>query len=220
VSAPPNAQRDGQRDAQSDGQRAGGRAATHEDAVAAGLASGQRLREPLTLTTPFDSPDAVDRALDALYAAGTPRDLVEVVVSREAAAQFYGNERAGGPRQRPRAPGRETFRYAGIGGLVGFIAGVVSSLVMVAWPGVDAPGGNFLVALVGPNETTIGGAALGALVGFFRRQRPDPRFARAAEASGAIVLAVATRGAREADLLGRLLAPQGGRDVRVDGVVA
>lgn len=61
---------------------------------------------------------------------------------------------------------------------MGFLAGGVLSLVMVAWPGVDAPGGHYLVALFGPNEAMIGGAAFGALVGFFRRQRPDPRFAR------------------------------------------
>lgn len=215
MSAAPNVTPNTAPNAQGDGGPAGapgGRAATHEEAVAAGLASGQRLREPLTLTALFDGPDAVDQALDALYAAGTPRDLVEVVVSREAAARFYGNS-----KQRPRAPGRETFRYAGIGGLLGFVAGVAISLVMVAWPGVDAPGGHYLVALAGPNETTIGGAALGAAVGFFRRQRPDPRFARAAEASGAIVLAVATRGEREAALLGNLLTAHGGRDVRVEG---
>jgi hypothetical protein len=197
-----------------------GRAATHGEAVAAGVASGRRLREPVTLTALFDAPEAVDRALDALYAAGTPRDLVEVVVSRDAAARFYGDGPgvgAGGRRaRRPRPPGRETFRYAGIGALVGFVTGVLVSLVLVAWPGIEAPGGLAAVALFGPNETTIGGAALGALVGAFRRQRPDPRFARAAEASGAIVLAVATRGGGESELVGGLLAGHGGRDVRVE----
>lgn len=195
------------------------RAATHGEVVATALASGQRLREPITLTALFDDPDAVDRALDALYTAGTPRDLVEVVVSREAAERFYGPA-AGSSRRRARPPGRETFRYAGIGGLVGFVAGVVIGLVMVAMPGIDAPGGHYLVAVAGPNETTIGGAALGALVGFFKRQKPDPRFARAAEASGAIVLAVSTRGEREAALLTRLLEAQGGREVRVEPPVA
>jgi len=62
---------------------------------------------------------------------------------------------------------------------------------------------------MGPNVGTIAGAALGALVGLLRRQRPDPRHARAAEASGAIVLAVATRGEHEASLLGGLLRAQG-----------
>ena len=188
-----------------------GRAATHGEAVAAGVMSGHRLREPLTLTALFDSPDAVDHALDALYTAGTPRDLVEVVVSRQAAERFYGDART-----RPRRPGRETFRYAGIGGLVGFCVGVGLSLVMVALPGIDAPGGMAPVQLMGPNVGTVAGAALGAVVGVFRRQRPDARHARAAEASGAIVLAVATRGEHEATLLGGLLRAQGGRDLRVE----
>ena len=187
------------------------RAATHGEAVAAGVASGQRLREPLTLTALFDDRHSVDRALDALYAAGTPRDLVEVVVSREAARRFY----ADAPRA-PRRPGRETFRYAGIGGLVGFCLGVLVGLVSVAWPGVEAPGGMAPVQILGPNMATVGGAALGAVVGFFRRQRPDPRFARAAEETGAIVMAVATRSEREATLLGQLIAAQGGRGLRVE----
>ncbi len=187
------------------------RAATHGEAVAAGIASGQRLREPLTLTALFDDRDAVDRALDALYAAGTPRDLVEVVVSRDAAQRFY----ASAPRA-PRRPGRETFRYAGIGGLVGFCTGVLVGLVAVALPGIEAPGGMAPVQILGPNMATVGGAALGAAIGFFRRQRPDPRHARAAEETGAIVMAVATRSEREATLLGQLIAAQGGRALRVE----
>lgn len=193
----------------------GPRAATHAEAVAAGAASGRQLREPITLTALFDDPDAVDRALDALYTAGTPRDLVEVVVSREAAERFYGPG-AGKQRRPARPPGRETFRYAGIGGLVGFVTGVLIGLVMVAMPWIHAPGGHYLIQLAGPNECTIGGAALGALIGSFRHQRPDPRFARAAEASGAIVLAVSMRGEREAALITQLLTAQGGRDVRVE----
>jgi hypothetical protein len=187
------------------------RAATHAEAVAAGIASGQRLGEPLTVTALFDEREAVDRALDALYSAGTPRDLVEVVVSREAAARLY----ASAPRA-PREPGRETFRYAGIGGLLGFCGGVAMGLVLVAMPGVEGAGGMAPVQILGPNMATIGGAAIGALIGYFRRQRPNPRFARAAEESGAIVLAVSTRGEREAELLGNLVAAQGGRGVRIE----
>ena len=187
------------------------RAATHAEAVAAGFASGQRLREPLTLTALFDDRATVDRALDALYAAGTPRDLVEVVVSREAAQRFYADT-----RRAPREPGRETFRYAGIGGLVGFVVGVLVGLVAVAMPGIEAADGMAPVQLLGPNMATTAGAALGALIGFFRRQRPNRRHARAAEETGAIVMAVATRSEREAELLGGLIAGNGGRDLRVE----
>jgi hypothetical protein len=167
--------------------------------------------EPVTLTALFDGREAVDRAVDALYAAGIPRDLVEVVVSREAAARFY----ADAPRA-PRRPGRETFRYAGIGGLIGFVTGVAIGLITVALPGVEAPGGMAPVQVFGPNMATVTGAAVGALIGYFRRQRPNPRHARAAEQTGAIVLAVAARSTEEARLLGEIVTTQGGRDVRVD----
>jgi hypothetical protein len=176
--------------------------------------SGYQRREPLVMTALFLSPEAVDRALDALYAAGVPRDLMEVVVSRTAAAQFYSG---GGPGRRgARKPGRETFRYAGAGALVGFIGGVVFSLFMLVWPGIDAPGGLAPVALFGPNVGTTAGAALGALFGFFRRQAPDPRYARAAEARDAILLAVHARDATEAELLARVVVEQGGREPRIE----
>jgi hypothetical protein len=187
-----------------------GRAATHAQAQASAAASGQRLREPLTVTSVFDDRAAVERTVDALYSAGTPRDLVEVVVSRAAAERYYADGRRG-----IRRPGRETFRYAGIGGLLGFIAGVVIGLVMVALPGIHEPGSMALVQVFGPNMATIGGAALGAVVGFFRRQRPNPRHARAAEESGSIVLAVATRSRDEARVLGDIMSAHGGHDVRV-----
>lgn len=166
-------------------------------------------REPLGVTALFDSPDGVDRALDTLYTAGIPRDLVEVVVSREAAERYY----AGASTQ---GPGRETFRYAGIGGLIGFVGGVIVSLVAVAWPGIDAPGGHAIVQLAGPNFGTTAGAAVGALIGWTRRQQPDPRHARAAEASGAIVVSVGVRDDREAVLVARLLESVGGREARVE----
>lgn len=191
--------------------RRDGRAATHAEAVASGLVSGRRLREPLTLTALFDDRRAVDRALDALYAAGTPRDLVEVVVSGEAAKRHYADT-----ARRPRQPGRETFRYAGIGGLLGFCIGVVIGVISVAMPGIHAPGDMALVQMLGPNMATIGGATVGAMYGFFRRQQPDPRHARAAEETGAIVLAVSTRGDEEAAMLSRLIAAQGARGLRVE----
>lgn len=194
---------------QRDDRRAG-RAATHAEAVASGIVSGQRLREPLMLTALFDDRGAVDRALDALYAAGTPRDLVEVVVSGEAARRFYADA-ARGPRQ----PGRETFRYAGIGGLIGFIIGVLVGVVAVAMPGIHSPGAMVPVQILGPNMATIGGATIGAIIGFFKRQQPDPRFVRAAEETGAIVLAVATRGDEEAQMLWKLIEAQGARGLRV-----
>ena len=173
--------------------------------------SGWQRGEPLVVTALFDAVEGVDRALDALYGAGVPRDLIEVVVSRAAAQKFYGE----GTRRGPREPGRETFRYAGAGALVGFVGGVLFSLLMLVWPGIDAPGGMAPVALFGPNVGTIAGGALGALIGYFRRQRPDRRYARAAEVANAILLAVHARGAREAETLTRLIAAHGGREAHV-----
>ena len=188
-------------------------AATHGQVVETAMASGERLAEPLTVTALFDDAGAVERALDALYTAGTPRDLIEVVVSRQAAERYY----AGLPKRRaPRRQGRETWRFAGIGALLGFVGGVLLSLVMVAWPGIDAPGGHALVQIAGPNFGTMAGAAIGALIGAFRVQRPQARHARAAEAANAIVFAVTARDEGEAAVLSQLLVSQGGRDVRLE----
>jgi hypothetical protein len=163
--------------------------------------------EPLTVTALFDSAAGVDAALDRLYTVGMPRDLIEVVVSREAAAAF--------PSRPALSPGRETIRFAGIGGLAGLVLGGVISLGMVAWPGLDAPGGQAIVQLLGPNFGLVTGAALGAAAGWLRRRRPDPRHARAAEAAGAIVVAVAVRSEAAGAVIARLLAERGGRDPRI-----
>jgi hypothetical protein len=191
-------------------ERAAGTLATAGHAIEGG--SGYRRREPLVVTALFDSPDAVDRAVDALYVIGVPRDLMEVVVSHAAADRFYAGGRGRGPRE----PGRETFRYAGVGALVGFIGGVLFSLLMLVWPGIEAPGGMAPVALFGPNVGTTAGAGLGALLGLMRRQRPDRRYARAAEVGDAILLAAHARDAREAELLARAVAEHGGREPRVE----
>jgi hypothetical protein len=63
---------------------------------------------------------------------------------------------------------------------------------------------------------TTGGAVVGAIVGAFRRQQPAARHARAAEASGAIVMAVMTRGDAEAEALGEIVRAAGGRDLRLE----
>jgi len=164
--------------------------------------------EPLTVTALFDSAAGVDAALDALYTAGMPRDLIDVVVSPEAAAHFRGGF--------VRGPGRETFRFAGIGGLTGLVLGAATSLVMVAWPGLDAPGGQAIAQLLGPNVGLVAGAALGACAGFFLHRSPDKRHARAADAAGAIVVAVAARSQAEGILIARLLTERGGRDARFE----
>jgi hypothetical protein len=187
---------------------------TGEPATYGGRQSGASVQdgwtltaEPLTVTALFDSRADVETALDALYTVGMPRDLVEVVVSREAAAHF--------PAGVARRGGRETFRFAGIGGLTGLLLGAVTSLGMVAWPGLDAPGEQAIVQLLGPNFGLVTGAALGAAAGFFRHRRPDPRYARAAEAAGAIVVAVTVRNQEEGARIIQLLAKCGGREPQI-----
>ena len=114
-----------------------------------------------------------------------------------------------------RRAGRETFRFAGIGGLTGLLLGAVISLGMVAWPGLDAPGEQAIVQLLGPNFGLVTGATLGATAGFFRHRRPDPRHARVAEAAGAIVVAVTVRSQEEGALMIQLLPKCGGREPQI-----
>src|SRR5262245_50564993 len=102
-----------------------------------------RRREPAVITALMSSSHAVDEGLRLLNEAGVPRDLVDVVVSREAADRFY--------RGAAQPPGREVFRYAAIGGLVGLLLSALLSFAIVAMPGFEAPGTTAFVQLLGPN---------------------------------------------------------------------
>ncbi|HEX7049592.1 MAG TPA: hypothetical protein VF188_05220 [Longimicrobiales bacterium] len=177
-------------------------------AHAAAAAPGRRRPERDTVSALFDAPEAVDRAVAALIGAGLPRDLIEVAVSPEAARRHYAG--------RARAPGREALRYAGIGGLTGLILGALISLILAALPGFLDPGIGAIVQLLGPNLCTVGGAALGGIIGLFVRRRPAPRHARAAEAPSAIIIVVTARSEREAATLARILARSGGREPRLE----
>jgi hypothetical protein len=158
-----------------------------------------------------DSAEAVDATLIRLSDLGVPRDLVEIVVSQAAAERFYGGH--------ARPPRRETFRFAGIGGLVGLVLGAGISLIMVAMPGIDAPGGHgssAIVQLLGPNLMTVAGAAVGALVGAFRTPRPSQAHARAAESADSILIVVQARTHEEERILADVLAASGGRRIRLE----
>ena len=76
--------------------------------------------EAIEVSVLFDDPGSVDSALAALDGMGVPRDLVEVVVAPQAAQRFY--------RRVVRSPGRETLRYAGIGGLTGLVVSAMEML--------------------------------------------------------------------------------------------
>lgn len=154
----------------------------------------------------FDDPAHVDDALARLTRAGVPRDLVHVVVSPTAARRFYPN--------RARSLGRETMRFAGIGGLIGLIVGAVVSLVFIARPGFAEPGLGAITQLLGPNLATVTGALVGAFLGLFIRRRAEPRFIRAAEAPDAIVVVVTARTREEQRALSGLLTASGGKEPR------
>jgi hypothetical protein len=177
-------------------------------AVTAGVRGKRGRLEPLVLTALYDTPAAVDAALRDLNAAGVPRDLIEVVVSRDAANRFYPGL--------AQAPGRETFRYAGLGALIGLIVAAALSLAIVAWPGWERPRTTAIVQLLGPNFGVIAGAALGALFGALRRRRPNRRHARAAADTSAILVVVRTRSQDQVAVVRRLLVESGGRDVTVE----
>ncbi|HEU4643512.1 MAG TPA: hypothetical protein VFS44_13730 [Gemmatimonadaceae bacterium] len=165
-------------------------------------------REPVVVTAIFDSADAVDTALTRLYDAGVPRDLIEVVVSRTAADRFYRDAR--------RVPDREVFRFAGIGGFIGLILGVTISLVILALPGEVRQRSTAIIQLIGPNFMTLGGALVGAIIGFFRRRQAPAHYARAAEASSGIVVAVAARHQTQVESVLDILTEAGGQKPRVE----
>lgn len=151
----------------------------------------------------FDSTAAVNGALVALSAAGLPRDLIEVVVAPAAAQRFYGGTVHG--------PGRETLRFAGIGGLVGL--GAAIALGMLALGGDATPGAAALVQLLGPNLATVTGAVVGGAIGMFVRRGPAPRHRPAGEAPDAILVLVRARSDAEARAIAPMLASAGGRDL-------
>ncbi len=155
----------------------------------------------------FDRPEDVEAVLRRLTAAGVPRDLIEIVVSREAATRFYGGAVP--------ATGRQGIRYAAVGGFVGLIGGAGLSLVVIALPGF-ATGEVALVQLIGPNVAMILGAAVGAVVGAFVPPRPEARHARAAQAPSSMLVVVRSEESRHGEVLARLLEEAEGHDIVVE----
>lgn len=163
----------------------------------------------VAVTALFDTPDAVQSALERLIAAGLPRDLIEVAAGPEAVALFYGG--------RARRSARDTFRWAGIGAITGLLVGAAVSLALVALPGFRPPGLMAWVQLIGPNFATVTGALLGAVYGWFRRRRPSPWHARLGEGERRILVAALARGEAEVLAVARILAEEGGAEVRTEG---
>ncbi len=156
----------------------------------------------------FDRPEDVEAVLRQLTAAGVPRDLVEIVVSRQAATRFYGGAVP--------VTGRQGLRYAAIGGFAGLVGGAGLSLVVIALPGFATTRELALVQLIGPNVAAILGAAVGAVVGAFVPRRPAALHVRAAQAPSSILVVVRIPDARQQGVLARLLTEAGGHDVVVE----
>lgn len=166
-----------------------------------------RRPQPHSVSASFQHPDAVQTALEHLVRAGIPRDLIDVVVSPAAAEKFY----PGLARER----GNDALRFAGAGGLVGLGIGSLISLILIMLPGFYDEGLTPYVQLIGPNFTTVTGAMVGAIIGLFRRRRPNLRHARAAEEPDAIIMVVALRSREDAERTAGILARAGGAEPRI-----
>lgn len=164
-------------------------------------------RSSWVVTAVFPDRGATESAVSAALRAGLPRDRVEVVVTPAVAGREFGDVR---PRPRHRA-----VVSAAVGGLIGLVLGILVGLVLVLLPGYHDPGGLAFAQLLGPNLTTLGGALVGAVIGFFRRGPPPPHHDRVDEAPDGVLVSVSARSEEEVELLARLLGEAGG-DPRVE----
>lgn len=172
--------------------------------------SGSRrkaLGDAVTVSAFFTSTDAVERAVEVLLAAGTPRDLVDVVVGPQAAARFYEG--------RVRRLGTLAVPYAAKGALIGLFTSIALSLYILILPGFEVPRHVALVQLLGPNLGAVIGGILGAAIGALRPRSAVGAHARALERD-AILLVVLERRRDHAPVVSRALSDLGGEDVCVD----
>jgi hypothetical protein len=88
---------------------------------------------------------------------------------------------------------------------------------MLALPGQFHEQSAPIVQLLGPNFMTVAGACLGGAYGFFQRRLPRPYYARLAEATSAILVAVAAPAAEQVEVVKQILVDAGGREPRVEG---
>jgi MFS family permease len=152
----------------------------------------------------FDSEEAVETAIVRLESGGLPRDRVEVVVSRAAAGRWYRG-RARGRRGQPLVG-------AGVGAVVGLIAGTAIALSVVALPGQEPGTVAFWAQLLGPNLMSLAGALLGAAIGLFVKEPAAPVWRRALGSEGILVV-VEGCDAAEAAAAADALTAAGGREV-------
>lgn len=158
----------------------------------------------VTVSGFFDSEQHLESALARLEFMGIPRDLIEVIVSPEGAKRFF--------QGKVQKLGTEALSYAGIGALLGLLAGTLISLGTIFYFGFTNARGQAIVQLVGPNVGTMIGAALGAIIGIFVRRRPTKQHQRALGRSEILIL-VHDRSPEEAAAVSGLLKSVGAQEV-------
>lgn len=160
-----------------------------------------------TVTALFPDRDATEAAVASVLRSGMPRDRVDVAVTPAVAEREFGGVR-------PAAQNRALVAAA-VGGLIGLLGGSVVALVLVWLPGFHDAGVLAFAQLLGPNLATLGGAVIGAAIGYFLHRPPAPHHARLDEAPGAVLVTVEARSGEEAELMVRLLSDAGG-DARIE----
>jgi hypothetical protein len=162
-------------------------------------------------TTPvyayFATPAAINDALPHIARLGVPRDLIDVVVTENAAERMYAGKR--------RAM-RPLWKFASIGGILGLAGGAAVAVILIAWPGF-APAGPFAYALLfTPMITVVSGAAIGVIMSFLAKRKPsDWRLRIPPPDNSEILMVVRARGDEQIALAQMTLQEQGGRGAQV-----
>ncbi len=155
----------------------------------------------------FRTPQLVREVLPPLARLGVPRDLIDVVVTEQAADAMYAGKR--------RAM-RPLWRFASIGGLLGLGSGAFVAFVLIAWPGFASPGPFTYALLFTPMITVALGAVTGALASFFTTRKPsDWRLRIPPPDNGEILLVVRARGDEQVALALQVLRDHGGAGAQV-----
>lgn len=154
----------------------------------------------------FDRREPLEGAIASLMEHGIARDLIEIVTGPATARRFFGDAIPLVPQQ--------MLSDAGRGALIGLVASSILSALLVLVVPMAAVGPLTLVQALGPNVGTLGGAAIGILVGALRPREPQDLYCRIRQ-TGGILMLVHCRSRDQAERLQGLLEPLGGHDGRI-----
>lgn len=171
-----------------------------------------KLSKPATLSYTisafFSDVHAIDQAITACLHRGVPRDLIDVAVSPQAAARFYGGV-AG--------PNRDSwFSWAGRGALIGLLLSSALALVILIFSGYQASKPMAIVQLLGPDLGVIIGAAIGAFYGWIKPGDIRPQMQRALQREDAALLLVHLQPGLAATDIQSILSHCGGQSIQVE----